>query len=83
MMEQNKKELPVLYKEREMCCGCSACHAICPVGAIEMKADIEGFFYPIVDVEKCIKCYRCLSVCIFKKDQLEKGYILDGEKNKS
>lgn len=31
---------------KELCCGCSACMTICPVEAIEMKHDKEGFLYP-------------------------------------
>lgn len=47
----------------EECCGCTACYASCPVGAIEMKADFEGFLYPNVDLNKCIDCGKCLKVC--------------------
>ena len=67
------KELPELYENRENCCGCTACHAICPVNAISMKPDEEGFLYPVVDAMKCIRCYKCLSVCVFKEAQREKA----------
>ncbi len=67
----NKKPLPVLFDVFENCCGCSACFAICPVCAISMEPDKEGFLYPVVDAEKCVRCYRCISVCSFKKDQKE------------
>ena len=70
-----EKNLPVLYEKRESCCGCTACFAICPVQAISMLPDEEGFLYPVVDEEKCIRCYKCISVCAFKKDQKEKGYL--------
>ncbi|MDM8125547.1 NADH-quinone oxidoreductase subunit I [Mediterraneibacter glycyrrhizinilyticus] len=70
-----EKNLPVLYEKRESCCGCTACFAICPVQAISMLPDEEGFLYPVVDAEKCIRCYKCISVCAFKKDQKEKGYL--------
>ncbi|MCD7856410.1 MAG: 4Fe-4S binding protein [Clostridiales bacterium] len=40
-----------------------------------MEEDEEGFLYPIVDAEKCIRCYKCLSVCAFKEAQREKGYL--------
>lgn len=60
------KDLPVLYKEKEECCGCTACYAVCPVSAIAMVADEEGFEYPFVDGEKCVRCYGCLKVCPFK-----------------
>ena len=74
----NPRSLPNLYDNRENCCGCSACYAICPVNAIAMEPDEEGFLYPIVDAEKCIRCYRCISVCAFKVDQEAKGYLIRG-----
>lgn len=60
------KKIPVLYKDKEECCGCSACCVICPKKAISMIADEEGFDYPFIEIEKCIKCYKCLNVCPFK-----------------
>lgn len=70
-----EKKLPNLCDNKENCCGCSACYAVCPVNAISMKPDTEGFLYPSVDSEKCIRCYKCISVCVFKKDQKTKGFI--------
>lgn len=72
-MEKNKeRDLPILYEKKENCCGCTACYAVCPLNAIKMMPDEEGFLYPAVDVAVCIKCYKCLSVCAFKKHQKEK-----------
>ena len=45
------------------CCGCTACYASCPVKAIEMRPDFEGFLYPSINVDKCIDCGLCLKVC--------------------
>lgn len=61
-----EREIPVLYKRKEECCGCTACYAICPKEAISMIEDEEGFEYPQVDEEKCVRCYMCLKVCPFK-----------------
>ena len=47
------KEVPVLYKRKEECCGCTACYAICPKEAISMVEDEEGFEYPKIDENKC------------------------------
>ena len=69
-------EAPVLYIDKKNCCGCSACYAICPVRAITMVADSEGFLYPRINKELCIRCYRCVTVCAFKEDQADKGYYL-------
>ena len=72
------KEIPNLYKNKSECCGCSGCYSICPVHAISMEPDEEGFLYPVVKAEKCIRCYRCLSVCAFKSDQGVKGFPVKG-----
>lgn len=45
------------------CSGCSACHDICPVNAIAMNFDAEGFIMPEVSREKCINCGKCDLVC--------------------
>ena len=64
MTDQAKtREIPTLYNIREECCGCSACYAICPQHAITMDSDEEGFEYPRINPEKCIRCYLCLKVC--------------------
>ncbi len=49
--------------KKEMCCGCSACAAVCPKSCIEMKKDSEGFLYPEVDVSQCIDCGLCDKTC--------------------
>ena len=51
-MRKMEKELPVLYKRKEECCGCTACYAICPKEAISMVEDGEGFEYPQIDESK-------------------------------
>lgn len=61
------KELPILFKRKEECCGCTACYAVCSKDAIYMEEDDEGFAYPHVDAEKCTRCYMCLKVCPFKQ----------------
>lgn len=58
------------------CTGCAGCYNACPVNAIEMRADREGFLYPAADREKCIDCNRCDKVCPFvtasvKEDDLK------------
>lgn len=53
LMKHNKKD----------CNGCGICTQICPKNAIKMEEDEEGFFYPVIDTEKCIKCNKCLKIC--------------------
>ncbi|MBQ6848460.1 MAG: Coenzyme F420 hydrogenase/dehydrogenase, beta subunit C-terminal domain [Clostridia bacterium] len=45
------------------CSGCGACRAACPVDAITMQADAEGFLYPVVDEATCIRCGKCVRIC--------------------
>jgi len=55
-----------VYIRKEDCCGCTACKAICPSGAISMQPDSEGFLYPLIDVYKCNECGLCKQVCAFQ-----------------
>jgi ferredoxin len=50
------------------CCGCTACREVCPYNAIEMKPDKEGFIYPVVDYDKCVKCMLCKKVCVKREN---------------
>lgn len=58
-----ENDLPILFARKEDCCGCTACYAICPQSAITMTEDEEGFEYPQVDGDKCIRCYKCMQIC--------------------
>lgn len=58
--------VPQLYNEKAECCGCSACAMICPGGAIRMETDREGFLEPVVYIDMCIGCHKCLRVCPLK-----------------
>lgn len=51
--------------KKETCCGCGVCVSACPVQAIKMVVDEEGFEYPIVNEKTCISCDRCNTVCPF------------------
>ncbi len=48
---------------KSQCSGCSACEAVCALGCITMKADKEGFLYPVVDETRCAHCGKCDTVC--------------------
>lgn len=67
-----RNKLPVLFIQKENCCGCTACFAICPREAISMCPDEEGFEYPYIDQERCIHCYMCINVCPIKDKREEK-----------
>lgn len=55
-----------LFREKENCCGCTACEQICPSRAITMQADEEGFLYPAADGQKCTSCGLCEAVCVMQ-----------------
>ena len=65
-----------LYKNKNECCGCTACMNICPKNAIKMEEDEEGFLYPKVDKELCVECGLCKKVCAFQN-----GYNIDSRLN--
>ena len=60
------KNIPILFREKEDCCGCTACYAICHKEAISMVEDEMGFAYPRINEEKCVRCYQCIKVCPIK-----------------
>lgn len=52
-----------IYKDIQLCTGCSNCANICPKKCVSMQSDDKGFLYPIVDTSLCINCLKCQSVC--------------------
>lgn len=48
---------------KKNCCGCGACVDICPVKAVHMVQDKEGFFYPKINEELCVGCGQCKKIC--------------------
>lgn len=57
----DKSNISILEKAR--CTGCGACDNVCPVGAITMRENGEGFLYPEIDKQKCVNCGLCAKRC--------------------
>ncbi len=64
-------------EKRENCCGCSNCANVCPVNAIKMDYDTEGYLYPRIDNSKCINCSACFKVCPLHNKSGKKNDTLD------
>ncbi len=45
------------------CTGCTACYNICPVNAISLGRDGQGYVTPVIDSGKCIRCKKCANAC--------------------
>ncbi len=61
-------------QNKENCTSCFACYNVCPVNAIEMIKDSEGFKYPRVNKEKCINCGLCDKTCPVINNKGKAGY---------
>ena len=58
-----EKDTVVNIIEKDRCTGCSACHDICSVNAIEMCEDEVGFLRPHIITDKCVNCGKCVDIC--------------------
>lgn len=58
-----KNETMIEVIDRIECTGCKLCKDVCPCNAISYETDSEGFWYPIVNQEKCVKCGKCIKTC--------------------
>lgn len=52
-----------LNKKTFECTGCFLCEYICPVKAIKIEVDSEGFYQYNIDESKCIECEICIKKC--------------------
>ncbi len=52
--------VPLIEINKDLCTVCYACVRVCPVNAIQVKANQE---FPKVNHDWCIRCGSCLKVC--------------------
>ena len=45
------------------CTSCQMCAAVCPKQAISIHLNQDGFYRPIIDLDKCVDCGICKSIC--------------------
>jgi coenzyme F420-reducing hydrogenase beta subunit len=64
----NIESIKNLYSK---CYGCEACFNVCPVEAIRMVMNSEGFLVPKV-LKSCIQCGKCLAICPIQIDKTKK-----------
>lgn len=48
---------------KKQCYGCMACKNICPKSCIEEIQDENGFLYPYIIEDECVKCGMCYRAC--------------------
>ena len=54
--------LPFL-PDKNACCGCAACVDTCAHEAITLQEDEDGYYFPVVNSNKCVGCKICEKNC--------------------
>lgn len=72
------KEKNNVFDTNSLCCGCGACQLVCPVNAISVEMNQEGFYSAAVNEKACISCGKCKKVCPYLSKE-EKKCIKDAE----
>lgn len=78
----------MISNSNSKCTGCRTCENICPKNCISLVENNEGFLFPYIDFEKCIKCNKCSEHCLidheFKfEDEIKQKYYLSYNRNKN
>ena len=57
--------MTTVFDKKENCSGCGVCKTVCSENAVTMQQDNCGFYYPQIDMERCVSCGKCRSKCHF------------------
>ena len=63
LLEQEMKTTLRILEIEETCTGCGGCVSVCAKNALSLKYNEEGFYYPLLDEEKCVDCKFCEKAC--------------------
>lgn len=84
-MKFDESKCPVFLKmDIDKCCGCEACINACPKSALYLKPDSDGFEYPVLKEDACIKCGICTRICplLNTKPEINEEELCFGLSNK-
>ncbi len=77
LYEKMMSQLDILEQQyvcpKNQCTGCTACLNTCPHHAISLELDSNGFYYPKIDLKKCVHCNLCRKNCCIQN----KKYVKD------
>lgn len=57
-----KKDITPIV-EQHLCHSCGSCFAACGHDCIEYKNTTGGYYFPVIDYNKCTECTLCYQVC--------------------
>ena len=77
----NKEKTVYSITVNNMCIGCGVCSAVCPMAAILMEKEKDGYYRPQIIQEKCVSCGNCLRVCSSKDGECFSSVNLNDSKN--
>jgi len=60
-MSDKKDITPIV--EQHLCHSCGSCFAACGHDCIEYKNTVGGYYFPVIDYDKCTNCELCYVVC--------------------
>ena len=58
------------------CVGCRSCEQSCPSKCITIVENSEGFLYPVIAEDVCVKCGVCLKKCPINMTEKEEHHPL-------